>query len=158
MTDFLSPAERSDRMSRIRGKDTQPELALRKALHGLGLRYRLHGAGLPGKPDLVFPRYRAVVFVHGCFWHHHAGCNIATTPKTNTPFWLAKFEKNVARDARVTAQLETLGWRVFVVWECELASAKRTQAAGERLYELICQHARDDIGAPLASNSPCHLD
>ncbi|MGV2464814.1 UNVERIFIED_CONTAM: DNA mismatch endonuclease Vsr, partial [Pseudomonas aeruginosa] len=133
MTDFLSPAERSDRMSRIRGKDTQPELALRKILHKLGLRYRLHGAALPGKPDLVFPRYRTVVFVHGCFWHRHAGCNIASTPKSNTPFWLEKFEKNIARDARVAAQLEAEGWRVLVVWECELASMAKTQATGKRL-------------------------
>lgn len=131
MTDFLSPAERSDRMSRIRGKDTQPELALRKILHKLGLRYRLHGAALPGKPDLVFPRYRTVVFVHGCFWHRHAGCNIASTPKSNTPFWLEKFEKNIARDARVAAQLEAEGWRVLVVWECELASMAKTQATGK---------------------------
>lgn len=137
MTDFLTPAERSDRMSRIRGKDTQPELALRKVLHRLGLRYRLHGAGLPGKPDLVFPRYRTVVFVHGCFWHRHDGCNIATTPKSNTPFWLEKFEKNVARDARVATQLEALGWRVFIVWECELGSAIKTKETGERLYFLI---------------------
>ncbi|MGU1284777.1 very short patch repair endonuclease [Pseudomonas aeruginosa] len=137
MTDFLSPAERSDRMSRIRGKDTQPELALRKILHKLGLRYRLHGAALPGKPDLVFPRYRTVVFVHGCFWHRHAGCNIASTPKSNTPFWLEKFEKNIARDARVAAQLEAEGWRVLVVWECELASMAKTQATGKRLQTLI---------------------
>lgn len=136
MTDFLSPAERSDRMSRIRGKDTQPELALRKVLHKLGLRYRLHGA-LPGKPDLVFPRYRTVVFVHGCFWHRHAGCNIASTPKSNTSFWLEKFEKNIARDARVAAQLEKEGWRVLVVWECELASMAKTQATGKRLQALI---------------------
>lgn len=139
MTDFLSPAERSDRMSRIRGKDTQPELALRKVLHRLGLRYRLHGAGLPGKPDLVFPRYRTVVFVHGCFWHRHDGCNIATTPKSNTPFWLEKFEKNVARDARVATQLEALGWRVFIVWECELGSAIKSKTTGERLNLLIRQ-------------------
>jgi DNA mismatch endonuclease (patch repair protein) len=137
MTDFLTPAERSDRMSRIRGKDTQPELALRKVLHRLGLRYRLYGAGLPGKPDLVFPRYRTVVFVHGCFWHRHDGCNIATTPKSNTPFWLEKFEKNVARDARVATQLEALGWRVFIVWECELGSAIKTKETGERLNFLI---------------------
>ncbi|HFI2199229.1 TPA: very short patch repair endonuclease [Pseudomonas aeruginosa] len=142
MTDFLTPAERSDRMSRIRGKDTQPELALRKVLHRLGLRYRLHGAGLPGKPDLVFPRYRTVVFVHGCFWHRHDGCNIATTPKSNTPFWLEKFEKNVARDARVATQLEALGWRVFIVWECELGSAIKTKATGERLNLLIRQICR----------------
>ncbi|MFP3499206.1 DNA mismatch endonuclease Vsr, partial [Pseudomonas sp. SIMBA_059] len=90
--DFLSPRERSKRMSLIRGRDTQPELALRRALHRLGLRFRLHGAGLPGKPDLVFPRYKTVVFVHGCFWHQHAGCSIATIPKSNTQFWMEKFK------------------------------------------------------------------
>lgn len=142
MTDFLSPAERSERMSRIRSKDTQPELLLRKALHRLGLRYRLHGTGLPGKPDLVFPRYKAVVFVHGCFWHHHTGCKIATTPKSNTPFWLEKFKKNVARDTRVAAELEALGWRVFIVWECELTSITRTHATSERLHGLIHQFTK----------------
>ncbi|ABR85809.1 very short patch repair endonuclease [Pseudomonas aeruginosa] len=139
MADFLSPTERSERMSRIRGKDTQPELALRKALHKLGLRYRLHGAGLPGKPDLVFPRYKVVVFVHGCFWHRHAGCKIATIPKSNTPFWLEKFEKNVVRDAQVVVDLQALGWTVFVVWECELVSAKKAQATSKRLHEMIRQ-------------------
>ncbi|WP_254916272.1 very short patch repair endonuclease [Achromobacter denitrificans] len=124
-------------MSKIRGKDTQPELALRKALHRLGLRFRLHGSGLPGRPDLVFPRYKAVVFVHGCFWHRHDGCNIATTPKSNTPFWLEKFDKNVGRDRRVTAQLEELGWRVFVAWECELSSPQRTTRTSEKLAEKI---------------------
>ncbi|QXI26419.1 very short patch repair endonuclease [Pseudomonas vanderleydeniana] len=140
MTDILSPAERSKRMSRIRSKDTRPELVLRKILHGLGLRYRLHSIRLPGKPDLIFPRYNVVVFVHGCFWHRHAECNIATTPKSNTPFWLEKFEKNVERDIRVRSQLENLGWRVFVVWECELASTKKAQATAERLNGWI----RDD--------------
>ncbi|EPF1846521.1 TPA: very short patch repair endonuclease [Pseudomonas aeruginosa] len=139
MTDFLSPAERSDRMSRIRGKDTQPELALRKVLHRLGLRYRLHGAGLPGKPDLVFPRYKTVVFVHGCFWHRHSGCKIATTPKSNTQFWQEKFEKNMARDAQKAIELQASGWTVLVVWECELASAKKAQATGERINETIRQ-------------------
>ena len=139
MTDFLSPTERSERMSRIRGKDTGPELALRKILHRLGLRYRLHGTGLPGKPDLIFPRHKTVVFVHGCFWHRHPGCNIATTPKSNTPFWTKKFANNVARDARVTAALTKLGWTVFVVWECELASAAKAEATGERLAALIRQ-------------------
>lgn len=137
MTDFLSPVERSERMSRIRSKDTRPELLLRKALHRLGLRYRLHGTGLPGKPDLVFPRYKAVVFVHGCFWHHHTDCKIATTPKSNTTFWLEKFEKNVARDTRVASELEALGWRVFIVWECELTSTTRAHATSERLHGLI---------------------
>ncbi|MBH3549502.1 DNA mismatch endonuclease Vsr [Pseudomonas aeruginosa] len=137
MTDFLSPTERSDRMSRIRGKDTKPEIALRKALHGLGLRYRLHGAGLPGKPDLVFPRYRTVVFVHGCFWHRHSGCNIATTPKSNTQFWLEKFEKNVERDARVITQLQMMGWKVITVWECELASFTKSQETAKLVQAMI---------------------
>lgn len=137
MTDFLSPEERSERMARIKGKDTRPEVALRKVLHGLGLRYRLSGAGLPGRPDLVFPRYKAVIFVNGCFWHRHAGCSIATTPKSNTAFWLEKFEKNVARDAQVAEVLKELGWRVFVAWECELGSAKKAQATGERLAGLV---------------------
>lgn len=117
MTDFLSPKERSERMARIKGSNTRPEIALRKILHSLGLRYRLNGAGLLGKPDLVFPRYNAVVFVHGCFWHRHFNCSIATTPKSNTAFWVEKFEKNVARDDRVTGLLKAAGWRVFVVWE-----------------------------------------
>lgn len=137
MIDFLTQTERSDRMSRIRGKDTKPELALRRVIHRLGLRYRLHGAGLPGKPDLVFPRFRTVVFVHGCFWHRHQGCNIATTPKSNTEFWLDKFKKNVERDSRVTKSLQALGWSVLVVWECELSSAKKARETGEQLYNLI---------------------
>ncbi|MGZ7132495.1 MAG: very short patch repair endonuclease [Halobacteriota archaeon] len=136
MVDFLTPTQRSERMSRIRGKDSQPELALRHVLHRLGLRYRLHAKELPGKPDLVFPRHKAVVFVHGCFWHRHEGCKIATTPKSNTPFWVEKFEKNVARDNRSAAALTDLGWRVFVVWECDLAPSK-VNATGEQLAARI---------------------
>jgi DNA mismatch endonuclease (patch repair protein) len=136
MVDFLTPAQRSERMSRIRGRDSQPELALRRVLHRLGLRYRLHAKDLPGKPDLVFPRYKAAVFVHGCFWHRHEGCKIATTPKSNTSFWLEKFEKNVTRDSRVAAQLSALGWQVFVVWECELTPSK-VQATGAQLAGII---------------------
>ncbi|MFZ5534162.1 MAG: very short patch repair endonuclease [Pseudomonadota bacterium] len=109
MVDFLSPSDRSERMSRIRGKDTQPELALRKALHRMGFRYRLHEKKLPGKPDIVLPRYKVVVFVHGCFWHRHPGCKIATIPKSNTPFWLEKFQNNVARDIRTVDELHALG-------------------------------------------------
>lgn len=137
MTDFLSTKERSERMARIKGSDTRPEITLRKVLHRLGLRYRLHGAGLPGKPDLVFPRYKTVVFVHGCFWHRHPNCNVATTPKSNTAFWMEKFEKNVARDDRVTGLLKAAGWTVFVVWECEVGSARKAKATGEQLAELI---------------------
>jgi DNA mismatch endonuclease (patch repair protein) len=137
MTDFLTPAERSERMSRIKGKHTRPEVTLRKALHRLGMRYRLHGSGLPGKPDIVFPRYKAIVFVHGCFWHRHPGCSIATTPKSNTDFWLNKFQNNVARDIKVVQELELLGWRVFVVWECNLSSSTKTKSTAEHIAKLI---------------------
>ena len=97
MVDFLSPSERSERMSRNRSSNTAPEVALRRAMHAIGLRFRLHSKGLPGKPDIVLPRHRTVIFVHGCFWHRHSGCKIATTPKTNTEFWEEKFYRNVVR-------------------------------------------------------------
>jgi DNA mismatch endonuclease (patch repair protein) len=145
MTDFLSPKERSERMARIKGSNTRPEIALRKVLHGLGLRYRLGGAGLLGKPDLVFPRYKAVVFVHGCFWHRHFNCSIATTPKSNTGFWVEKFQKNVARDDRVTGLLGATGWRVFVVWECEVASARKAKSTGERLAAQIREQSKNSV-------------
>lgn len=124
-------------MARIRSRDTAPEVALRKALHAKGFRYRLNDRKLPGRPDIVFPRYRTVVFVHGCFWHRHPGCNIATTPKSNTDFWTAKFDRNVDRDRRAIAELEALGWRVAVAWECELGSARKVKVASERLATFI---------------------
>lgn len=135
--DFLSPDERSKRMARIRGANTRPEIALRKVLHGLGLRYCLNRKDLPGKPDLVFPRYDAVVFVHGCFWHRHHNCNISKIPKTNSEFWSEKFKQNVARDIRVAHSLAELGWRIFIVWECELSSSKKANIAGLKISELI---------------------
>lgn len=119
MTDVVDRAARSRMMSGIRGKDTKPELIVRKYLHRAGLRYRLHGK-LPGKPDLVFPKYCTVVFVHGCFWHRHEGCRYATTPASNSAFWQKKFENNVYRDQRAQEKLSELGWRVLVIWACEL--------------------------------------
>ena len=133
MPDFLTPPERSERMARIRSKDTKPELALRRALHALGFRFLLDDKRLPGRPDIVLPKYRSAIFVHGCFWHRHGGCNVASTPKSNTEFWQAKFDRNVDRDARVREELTALGWRVFVVWECELGSKGR---AGEAVAAL----------------------
>jgi DNA mismatch endonuclease (patch repair protein) len=120
MTDILTPAQRSRLMSRVVGRDTKPEWILRSALHRLGFRYRLGGCGLPGRPDLVLPKYRSVVFVHGCFWHRHADCKRATLPRTNAAFWKEKLERNVARDREASAALEALGWKVILVWECAL--------------------------------------
>ena len=107
-------------MSHVKSKDTTPEKIVRSWLHRHGYRFRLHRKDLPGSPDVVLPKHRAVVFVHGCFWHRHPGCGKATIPEDNREFWQAKFEKNVARDRRVRDELEALGWRVFVVWGCEI--------------------------------------
>jgi DNA mismatch endonuclease (patch repair protein) len=116
--DVVDQATRSRMMSGIRGRDTKPELIVRSFLHRAGLRFRLH-AKLPGKPDLVLAKHRTAVFVHGCFWHRHEGCRFATTPKTSAAFWRDKFAANVRRDTRVQQQLEELGWRVLVIWECQ---------------------------------------
>lgn len=115
---------RSRNMAAIRGKNTAPELAVRGILHAMGLRFRLHRKDLPGRPDIVLQRHRTVVFVHGCFWHRHEGCRYTTTPKTRLAFWQAKFDANVARDHRNRIALEEMGWRVLVVWECELRDAE----------------------------------
>lgn len=120
MVDIVDMATRSRMMSGIRGKDTQPELAARRYLHSRGLRYRLNVKELPGKPDLVFPKYSVAVFVHGCFWHRHSGCRYASIPSNNKEFWQAKFESNVQRDKINARKLRALGWRVLVVWECRL--------------------------------------
>lgn len=120
MADVVDSLTRSRMMAGIRGTNTQPEVRLRSALHGLGFRFRLHGAGLPGRPDIVFPGRRAVVLVHGCFWHRHANCRFATTPATRPEFWAEKFRSNVERDERTVAALRKLGWRVRIVWECDI--------------------------------------
>ncbi|WP_074962832.1 very short patch repair endonuclease [Jannaschia rubra] len=122
MVDTLTPEERSAHMRKIRGKDTKPEMVVRRMVHGLGYRYRLHKKGLPGSPDLAFSSRRKAIFVHGCFWHAHPdpGCPIAKTPKSRVDFWEAKFARNRERDQRKKAELEELGYDVLVVWECEL--------------------------------------
>lgn len=117
--DIISPERRSALMSRIKGKDTKIELQVRRGLHALGFRYRLGGAGLPGRPDIVLPKYRTVVFVHGCFWHRH-DCHLFRLPKTRPDFWKTKIDGNFVRDERGTFALEHLGWHPEVVWECEL--------------------------------------
>lgn len=122
--DRLTTQHRSWNMSRIRGRDTRPEREVRSLLHRLGFRFRLHPRSLPGRPDVVLPKYGTVVLVHGCFWHRHARCPLAYIPKTRTQFWSQKFDVNVARDRRVVSTLRSLGWRVLVVWECELRDAR----------------------------------
>lgn len=120
MADVHSPAIRSYNMSRIRSKDTKPELLVRKFLHAHGFRYRLHDKRLPGKPDLVLPKYKTVIFVHGCFWHGHKGCKYFVVPKTRTTWWLEKIESNKLNDSRHLKALRKLGWKTIQIWECEL--------------------------------------
>lgn len=114
-------------MSRVRAKDTRPEMLVRRLVHSVGYRYRLHGAKLPGKPDLVFASRRKVIFVHGCFWHRHDHCALARMPKSNQDFWMAKLEGNKKRDAITYRRLREMGWDVLVVWECELRDLDEVQ-------------------------------
>ncbi|RYD41646.1 MAG: DNA mismatch endonuclease Vsr, partial [Verrucomicrobiaceae bacterium] len=116
--DVVDPTVRSKMMGSIHGRDTQPELRVRRYLHAVGLRFRLQARDLPGRPDIVFPSRRVAVFVHGCFWHRHPGCAYATTPSTRADFWQAKFAANIARDADAVARLKELGWQVMTIWEC----------------------------------------
>ena len=118
--DTLSPAERSERMARVKSRDTGPERSVRRLLTSLGFRYRLQYEKVPGRPDIAFPGRRKVIWVHGCFWHRHSGCKKATLPKSRQDFWLSKLEANRRRDAAVQAEAVRLGWRTLVVWECEL--------------------------------------
>lgn len=120
MVDTLSTSERSRIMSLVKGKNTRPEMIVRRLLHGAGFRYRLHDAKLPGKPDLVFSGKRKVIFVHGCFWHRHEGCPLARIPKSNQEFWLTKLEGNKARDESNQRKLHEAGWGTLVIWECEM--------------------------------------
>jgi DNA mismatch endonuclease (patch repair protein) len=127
MPDTLTPEQRSERMSRVRGKNTGPELAVRRIVHSLGYRYRLHGAKLPGRPDLVFASRKAVIFVHGCFFHRHPdpACKLARLPKSRLDFWLPKLAANRARDERNVRELKGTNWRVLTLWECELGDKMR---------------------------------
>lgn len=120
MSDKLTPEKRSWNMSRIKGKDTKIEVEVRKYLFSKGYRFRKNDKRYPGKPDIVLPKYHVAIFVHGCFWHRHEGCKDATIPKTRTEFWLEKFDKNVKNDQIKQEKLRELGWKVIVIWECEL--------------------------------------
>ncbi len=134
MTDIFDPEKRSQIMSRIRGRDTRPEMIVRRIAHGLGFRFRLHRKDLPGRPDIVFPRHQAVIVVHGCFWHRHPGCKRASSPKTRVRYWQNKFEDNVVRDKRNETALRDLGWKVMVIWECE---TKDHEAVAARIESFL---------------------
>ena len=124
MADVHSKATRSYNMSQIKGKDTKPELIVRKFLFSKGFRYKLHDKSLPGKPDIVLPKYRTVIFINGCFWHGHTGCKYYVVPKTKTEWWLNKINMNKARDIKHYTELENSGWRVILLWECDLKSTE----------------------------------
>lgn len=111
-------------MSRIKGKNTKPEMIVRSALHKSGYRFRLHRKNLPGKPDIILPKYKTVIFIHGCFWHRHQGCKYCYTPKSNVEKWQMKFQDNIERDSKVQSQLKQMGWEVIVIWECEVKSGQ----------------------------------
>ena len=127
--DRHTPEQRHRNMAAVKGKNTKPEIAVRKLLHKLGYRFRLHRKDLPGKPDIVLPKYKTVIFIHGCFWHRHAGCKYASTPSSNAVFWEKKFEENVARDRKNIEKLETLGWKVIIIWGCEVNEEERVLSA-----------------------------
>lgn len=149
VTDVFTQAKRSDVMSRIRARDTRPERAVRSMLHRMGYRFRLHRVDLPGKPDLVLSRYRTAIFVHGCFWHRHKGCQFAYTPKSRKNFWLKKFESNMARDRHVKKELANLGWNVITIWECELRFPERLSS---RLDAAL--YGRDGVPNPSRAGQP----
>jgi DNA mismatch endonuclease (patch repair protein) len=137
MSDVVDSRTRSRMMGAVRSRDTAPELRVRKYLHGCGLRYRVHVGNLPGCPDLVFPRYKVIVFVHGCFWHQHSGCRKASLPTANREFWTQKLEGNVRRDAAIISNLEQAGWRVLVIWECQTRDEDQLRT----LYSSIRENA-----------------
>lgn len=142
--DSLTPAERSERMSRIKGKNTKPELMVRSLVHRMGYRYRLHRKGLPGRPDLVFAKRRKVIFVHGCFWHRHEGCRLARLPKSRLDFWRPKLEANAKRDKEVELRLAELGWKVLTIWECEV---KEEAALASRIKAFLDDTENNNEGS-----------
>ena len=151
MPDIVTPDVRSRMMSCIRGKDTKPEMILRRGLHKLGFRYRLHDRRLPGKPDMVFPRYRAVIFVHGCFWHGHS-CHLFKWPSTREEFWYNKINRNKEVDLKNKCHLQKLGWRIGIVWECSLKGKYRMNS--EEVIELCAQWLITDLPF-LEIGGPC---
>lgn len=152
MVDVVDPATRSKMMASIKGTNTRPEVALRKALHARGLRFRLHNKQLPGTPDIVLPKFKAVIFVHGCFWHRHEACRYATMPATRKDFWSDKFAANIRRDQRSYDSLIGAGWRVKVVWECHLKS-KGANAIASELEQWLKHNFSNSVSSTRTFNS-----
>ncbi|MFT7772470.1 very short patch repair endonuclease [Roseateles sp.] len=152
MADIVSPAKRSQMMSGIKGKNSLPEMLVRKALFGIGYRFRLHRRSLPGTPDIVMPSRKIAIFVHGCFWHSHQGCKYAKTPSTRTEFWKAKLQGNLQRDQRATADLIEMGWRVLNVWECATRDSKTVAELPEALRQWV--EGSENLGE---ISGPLHL-
>lgn len=140
-SDRLSKERRSWNMAQIRGKNTKPEVFVRSMLHRMGFRFRIHGKGLPGKPDIVLPKYKAVIFVHGCFWHRHKGCRNCTTPTSRRQWWLNKLEGNSTRDKAQVLALRRLGWKVVIVWECEIEKSGFPTSLEEQLSKVLARGA-----------------
>jgi len=147
MVDIVSTAVRSKMMSRIRTKNTKPEILVRKALHARGYRFRLHREGLPGKPDIVLPKFKTVIFVHGCFWHMHKDCKLARIPSTRKGFWTAKLQANAIRDISTHHKLLALGWRVLTIWECYLRSVSRDVLQADLTHWISGAGASGDFSA-----------
>lgn len=135
MTDRITKDRRSWNMSRIRSKNTKPELLVRSLLHRMGYRFRLHRKDLPGKPDIVLPKYKTVIFVNGCFWHRHKGCKRCTTPSSNEKYWQTKFERNVKKDRINQSELKKLGWKILIIWECEIADSARLKRTIDQFFK-----------------------
>jgi DNA mismatch endonuclease (patch repair protein) len=142
LIDKVSKEKRSSMMRAVRSKDTAPEMLVRRAAHRLGLRFRLHCKNLPGRPDLSLKKWRTVIFVNGCFWHRHEGCRRASVPQSNKVFWLRKFKENVRRDQATYAGLKLLGWRVIVLWQCEVTTPEQATAVIERHFAKLSRRSR----------------
>jgi DNA mismatch endonuclease (patch repair protein) len=136
MTDVHEPEIRSYNMSQIKGKDTKPEMLVRRFLHSKGFRYRLHVKNLPGKPDIVLPKYKTVIFINGCFWHGHKGCKYFVMPKSRQYYWVPKIQNNIKKDIKHKKELKKLGWKVITVWECKLSKKYRNKTIVKLLTKI----------------------
>lgn len=152
MPDIIDTHQRSNLMSRIRSRDTAPEIAVRRTAHAIGLRFRLHRRDLPGSPDLVFPRRRLAIFVHGCFWHQHEGCKRSSHPKSRQEYWIPKLEKNKNRDKVALELLTALGWRTAIIWECE-TSDRQSLSARLLLLAGVTDHQMSGRAPATAANT-----